>query len=78
MREHQIKFTCKPANFTQTMLTFVSFNPPVSPCPVIAGIPCLAYGIGCWMVVGAAETVQTSLGPVTVYFAYKEDEGAQY
>lgn len=44
----------------------------------IAGIPCLAYGIGCWMVVGAAETVQTSIGPVTVYFAYKEDEGAQY
>ncbi|XP_054476034.1 uncharacterized protein C15orf61 homolog isoform X2 [Anoplopoma fimbria] len=42
------------------------------------GIPCLAYGIGCWMVVGAAETVQTSAGPVTVYFAYKEDEGAQY
>lgn len=44
----------------------------------IAGIPCLAYGIGCWMVVGATETVQTSAGPVTVYFAYKEDEGAQY
>lgn len=43
-----------------------------------AGIPCLAYGIGCWMVVGASETVQTSAGPVTVYFAYKEDEGAQY
>lgn len=56
----------------------LSFNPPVSPCPVIAGIPCLAYGIGCWMVVGAAETVQTRLGPVTVHFAYKEDEGAQY
>lgn len=44
----------------------------------VAGIPCLAYGIGCWMVVGATETVQTSAGPVTVYFAYKEDEGAQY
>nr|XP_057931521.1 uncharacterized protein C15orf61 homolog isoform X2 [Doryrhamphus excisus] len=42
------------------------------------GIPCLAYGIGCWMVVGAAETVHTSIGPVTVYFAYKEEEGAQY
>ncbi|XP_076741933.1 uncharacterized protein C15orf61 homolog isoform X2 [Maylandia zebra] len=42
------------------------------------GIPCLAYGIGCWMVVGASETVQTSVGPVTVYFAYKEEEGAQY
>ncbi|PWA30502.1 hypothetical protein CCH79_00015299, partial [Gambusia affinis] len=38
------------------------------------GIPCLAYGIGCWMVIGAAETVQTSVGPVTVYFAYKEEE----
>ncbi|XP_004069657.1 uncharacterized protein C15orf61 homolog [Oryzias latipes] len=42
------------------------------------GIPCLAYGIGCWMVIGARETVQTSVGPVTVYFAYKEEEGAQY
>lgn len=42
------------------------------------GIPCLAYGIGCWMVIGAAETVKTSAGPVTVYFAYKEEEGAQY
>uniref|UniRef100_A0A1A8CV24 Chromosome 15 open reading frame 61 n=1 Tax=Nothobranchius kadleci TaxID=1051664 RepID=A0A1A8CV24_NOTKA len=42
------------------------------------GIPCLAYGIGCWMVIGAAETVHTSVGPVTVYFAYKEEEGARY
>ncbi|KAK0141428.1 hypothetical protein N1851_021562 [Merluccius polli] len=42
------------------------------------GIPSLAYGVGCWLVVGAAETVQTSDGKVTVYFAYKEDEGAQY
>ncbi|KAK2894697.1 hypothetical protein QQF64_012397 [Cirrhinus molitorella] len=36
------------------------------------GIPCLAYGLGSWMVVGVTETVQTSAGPVTVYFAYKE------
>ncbi|XP_028306823.1 uncharacterized protein C15orf61 homolog [Gouania willdenowi] len=42
------------------------------------GIPCVAYGIGCWMVVGATESVHTSAGPVTVYFAYKEEEGAQY
>lgn len=46
--------------------------------PLVAGIPSLAYGVGCWLVVGAAETVQTSVGKVTVYFAYKEDEGAQY
>uniref|UniRef100_A0A3B4A4H5 Uncharacterized protein n=1 Tax=Periophthalmus magnuspinnatus TaxID=409849 RepID=A0A3B4A4H5_9GOBI len=42
------------------------------------GLPCLAYGIGCWMVIGASETVQTSAGPVTVYFTYKEQDGAQY
>uniref|UniRef100_A0A672T0I9 Uncharacterized protein n=1 Tax=Sinocyclocheilus grahami TaxID=75366 RepID=A0A672T0I9_SINGR len=42
------------------------------------GIPCLAYGLGSWMVVGGTETVQTSAGPVTVYFAYKEVEGAQF
>ncbi|XP_030222665.1 uncharacterized protein C15orf61 homolog [Gadus morhua] len=41
------------------------------------GVPCVAYGVGCWLVVGASETVQTSVGKVTVYFAYKED-GAQY
>lgn len=45
---------------------------------LISGIPCLAYGLGCWMVAGVTETVQTSSGPVTVYFAYKEDEGAQF
>ncbi|XP_051580242.1 uncharacterized protein C15orf61-like [Myxocyprinus asiaticus] len=42
------------------------------------GIPCLAYGLGSWMVVGVTETVQTSGGPVTLYFAYKEAEGARY
>ncbi|XP_052008773.1 uncharacterized protein C15orf61 homolog [Xyrauchen texanus] len=42
------------------------------------GIPCLAYGLGSWMVVGVTETVQTSAGPVNLYFAYKESEGAQY
>ncbi|XP_036400367.1 uncharacterized protein C15orf61 homolog [Megalops cyprinoides] len=42
------------------------------------GIPCLAYGVGSWLMVGASETVQTSVGPVTVYFLYKEREGAQY
>ncbi|KAL4613400.1 hypothetical protein GN956_G22380 [Arapaima gigas] len=42
------------------------------------GIPSLAYGLGSWLMVGASETVQTSCGPVTVYFLYKEREGAQY
>ncbi|XP_030622723.1 uncharacterized protein C15orf61 homolog [Chanos chanos] len=42
------------------------------------GIPCLAYGLGSWMMIGATETVQTSAGPVKVYFLYKEREGAQY
>lgn len=50
----------------------------INSAPFVPGLPCLAYGIGCWMVIGAAETVQTSVGPVTVYFAYKEEEGAQY
>ncbi|XP_010862355.1 uncharacterized protein C15orf61 homolog [Esox lucius] len=38
------------------------------------GIPCLAYGVGCLMVITATETVQTSAGPVTVYFAFKEKD----
>uniref|UniRef100_A0A4W5JIR0 Chromosome 15 open reading frame 61 n=1 Tax=Hucho hucho TaxID=62062 RepID=A0A4W5JIR0_9TELE len=38
------------------------------------GIPCFAYGMGCLMVITAAETVQTSAGPVTVYFAFKEKD----
>ncbi|XP_048825308.1 uncharacterized protein C15orf61 homolog [Brienomyrus brachyistius] len=42
------------------------------------GIPSLAYGLGSWLMIGASETVQTSCGPVTVYFLYKEKEGAQY
>ncbi|GAA6093564.1 uncharacterized protein C15orf61 homolog [Tachysurus ichikawai] len=42
------------------------------------GIPCLAYGLGSWMVAGVTETVHTSAGPVTVYFAYKEVDGAKY
>ncbi|XP_056621622.1 uncharacterized protein C15orf61 homolog [Triplophysa dalaica] len=42
------------------------------------GIPCLAYGLGSWMVARVTEEVETSAGPVTVYFAYKEVEGAQF
>ncbi|TSX17007.1 IQ motif-containing protein H [Bagarius yarrelli] len=42
------------------------------------GIPCLAYGLGSWMVAGVTETVHTSAGSVTVYFAYKEVDGAKY
>ncbi|XP_023670887.1 uncharacterized protein C15orf61 homolog [Paramormyrops kingsleyae] len=42
------------------------------------GLPSLAYGLGSWLMIGASETVQTSCGPVTVYFLYKEKEGAQY
>ncbi|XP_069046678.1 uncharacterized protein C15orf61 homolog isoform X1 [Lepisosteus oculatus] len=42
------------------------------------GIPTLAYGLGSWMLVGATETVQTSTGPVKVYFLYKEEEGARF
>ncbi|KAL0968866.1 hypothetical protein UPYG_G00272930 [Umbra pygmaea] len=38
------------------------------------GLPCLAYGLGCLMVISATETVQTSAGPVTVYFAFTEKD----
>ncbi|XP_045893577.1 uncharacterized protein C15orf61 homolog isoform X2 [Micropterus dolomieu] len=70
-----IKYHCTKAppqnlDFEDTFFTMLKV--------INLGIPCLAYGIGCWMVVGAAETVQTSVGPITVYFAYKEDEGAPY
>lgn len=43
-----------------------------------SGVPTLAYGLGSWLMVGATEIVHTSAGPVTVYFLYKEKEGAQY
>ena len=43
---------------------------------LISGVPTLAYGVGCWMVIGHTEKVMTSKGPVNVYFAYKEDKGA--
>ncbi|KPP69398.1 hypothetical protein Z043_111851 [Scleropages formosus] len=42
------------------------------------GVPSLAYGLGSWLMLGASETVKTSRGPVTVYFLYKEREGARY
>lgn len=45
---------------------------------ILSGIPCLAYGLGSWMVARVTEEVETSAGPVTVYFAYKEVEGAQF
>lgn len=45
---------------------------------IVSGIPCLAYGLGSWMVARVTEEVETSAGPVTVYFAYKEVEGAQF
>lgn len=45
---------------------------------ILSGIPCLAYGLGSWIVARVTEEVQTSAGPVIVYFAYKEVEGAQY
>ncbi|KAJ8002461.1 hypothetical protein DPEC_G00159160 [Dallia pectoralis] len=38
------------------------------------GIPCLAYGLGCLMVISATEEVLTTAGPVTVYFAFKEKD----
>ncbi|XP_012674269.2 uncharacterized protein C15orf61 homolog [Clupea harengus] len=42
------------------------------------GLPCLAYGLGSLMMISASETVQTTAGPITVYFLYKEREGAPY
>ncbi|XP_028679299.1 uncharacterized protein C15orf61 homolog [Erpetoichthys calabaricus] len=42
------------------------------------GLPCLAYGIGSWLFVSVTETVCTSLGPVTIYFLYKEEDGARF
>jgi len=40
------------------------------------GIPCLAYGLGCWMVITCSEDIPTEKGVVTIYFAIPEDKGA--
>lgn len=40
------------------------------------GIPTLAYGIGCWMVISCSEDIVTDKGVVTIYFAIPEDKGA--
>ncbi|XP_070388686.1 uncharacterized protein C15orf61 [Dermacentor albipictus] len=42
------------------------------------GIPTLAYGLGSLLMIRHREVVQTSRGPVTVYFLYPEEPGAQY
>ena len=40
------------------------------------GIPTLAYGIGCSMVIRCSEDIVTDKGVVTIYFAIPEDKGA--
>ncbi|KAK4883901.1 hypothetical protein RN001_000172 [Aquatica leii] len=42
------------------------------------GIPCLAYGIAAMMLIKHVEVVQTSKGPVNIYFLYEEDKGSQF
>jgi len=40
------------------------------------GIPTLAYGLGCWLVITCQEDIATDKGTVTIYFAIPEDKGA--
>ena len=42
------------------------------------GIPTLAYGLACWMLVSCHEDVETSRGVVRIYFLNKEDKDAMY
>ncbi len=46
------------------------------------GLPCLAYGIAATFLLkrrhAFIDTVQTSQGPVQIYFLYKEDQGSMY
>ncbi|ODN02685.1 hypothetical protein Ocin01_03998, partial [Orchesella cincta] len=42
------------------------------------GIPCLAYGIAATYLIRHTEQVNTSKGPVTIYFLYAEDRGSSY
>ncbi|KAF5307545.1 hypothetical protein FQR65_LT06901 [Abscondita terminalis] len=40
------------------------------------GIPCLAYGVAAMMLIEHVEVVETSKGPVKIYFLYAEDKGS--
>lgn len=42
------------------------------------GLPTLAYGVACWMLVSCHEDVETSRGVVRIYFLNKEDKDAMY
>ncbi|XP_043933818.1 uncharacterized protein C15orf61 homolog [Protopterus annectens] len=42
------------------------------------GIPTLAYGVASWFLAKVPEMVQTSKGPVTIYFLIKEDKDSMY
>lgn len=42
------------------------------------GVPTLAYGIACWMLVRYHEDVKTTKGTVRIYFLNKEEKNSQY
>ncbi|CAH2267044.1 jg12283 [Pararge aegeria aegeria] len=42
------------------------------------GIPCLLYGLAATQLIRHSEVVQTSKGPVTIYFLLPEDKGSIY
>ena len=45
---------------------------------ILSGIPCLLYGLAATQLIRHTEIVQTSKGPVTIYFLMPEDKGSSY
>eukprot|EP00106_Octopus_bimaculoides_P019480 XP_014786922.1 PREDICTED: uncharacterized protein C15orf61-like [Octopus bimaculoides] len=70
-----IKYHCtrrpyEDLTFDNTFFTFLKV--------INLGVPTLAYGIACWMLVRYHEDVETTKGTVRIYFLNKEEKNSQY
>ncbi|CAI9720710.1 Hypothetical predicted protein [Octopus vulgaris] len=72
-KKHLYHCTRRPyedLTFDNTFFTFLKV--------INLGVPTLAYGIACWMLVRYHEDVETTKGTVRIYFLNKEEKNSQY